>query len=359
MKRVNPRRTERRLVLALLVLGPPLVDCTQPQPVIVTTPPAQVEITGQGGGGAVGTLRVTPPPGSPLPPILIGGFAPPAAGGESSLFVYTTALGGASAVVRNFGGPEGATADVGASVVTFASPVSPTATFDIRVEGSQFLSLDTTGPEALELAVNLSTLKLGPGAPSGAGELDLLAWAECRIGPNVVTGTALPVFRTGVDPAPPTSTLTFNVPDPSALTTVDCDFDLIEDSTVSDFGPQTFVHSANLTISKIRQIAPLPAPAQSGVISAVFIPAAQATTYTLTTSFPGPVTIQWSGAICGTFTDHADGTADWYHPHPPCDPTTGHQHVTIVALVSDGIDQLVCTYRGAASGVGPPCTEAP
>jgi hypothetical protein len=45
----------------------------------------------------------------------------------------------------------------------------------------------------------------------------------------------------------------------------------------------------------------------------------------------------------------------WYHPHPPCDPTTSHADATIRLHVSTPSGEIVCTYQGAESGDGPAC----
>ncbi len=91
-----------------------------------------------------------------------------------------------------------------------------------------------------------------------------------------------------------------------------------------------------------------------GGISASF--SQPTTTYAVMNSKPG-LTFAWSGPDCGTVIGASAPVFIWMHPHPPCDPTTDHAHVTIRVTVSDGVHTMVCTYQGAASGVGPQCVR--
>ncbi|MBM3934902.1 MAG: hypothetical protein FJ319_11485 [SAR202 cluster bacterium] len=94
------------------------------------------------------------------------------------------------------------------------------------------------------------------------------------------------------------------------------------------------------------------------------------TTYTV--EFANPQSLElsykWTGPDCGTFPDGQGSTREpsgqlsftWSHPHPPCDPTVEHDHVTITLLVTHRTGTITCTYRGASTGEGAPCkaTEA-
>jgi hypothetical protein len=95
-------------------------------------------------------------------------------------------------------------------------------------------------------------------------------------------------------------------------------------------------------------------------IVAEFSQPQQTTRYTILAATPAGVTpsIKWSGPQCGSYTSPAGEPATfvWNHPHPPCDPTTGHQQTTIVVEVIAGLQQFRCTYQGAESGSGPACT---
>ena len=99
-------------------------------------------------------------------------------------------------------------------------------------------------------------------------------------------------------------------------------------------------------------------------IEARFNQPGQSTEYeVLVTAPPGSkFTFAWSGPNCGTYRQ-PDPTGRpnlylWNHPHPPCDPTTGHQSVTIVVEISDGKTNFRCSYQGAETGVGPACTTS-
>lgn len=101
------------------------------------------------------------------------------------------------------------------------------------------------------------------------------------------------------------------------------------------------------------------APRVSPIV-AEFSQPAQTTRYTVLVAVPAGVTptIKWSGPTCGNYASPAaePATFVWNHPHPPCDPTAGHQDTTVVVEVTAGLRQFRCTYRGAESGAGPACT---
>ena len=76
----------------------------------------------------------------------------------------------------------------------------------------------------------------------------------------------------------------------------------------------------------------------------------------------------WSGPDCGSPAGGETGQRSaksgsleftWTHPHPPCGPTTDHTDVTIKLRITNFLQARTCTYRGAASGVGPPCELTP
>jgi hypothetical protein len=91
-----------------------------------------------------------------------------------------------------------------------------------------------------------------------------------------------------------------------------------------------------------------------GGISATF--AQPTTTYSILNPRP-ELTFAWSGPDCGTVSGASGPVFVWNHPHPPCDPTTDHAHVTIRVIVSDGFHTMTCTYQGAAAGIGPACVR--
>lgn len=94
-------------------------------------------------------------------------------------------------------------------------------------------------------------------------------------------------------------------------------------------------------------------------IKATFYPEMQSTEYEITPL--GTPSIKWSGVPCGDYAPHPNRKRMiWSHPHPPCDPTTGHDHVTITATLqfttsSGSVREVICAYQGASSGVGDPC----
>lgn len=98
-------------------------------------------------------------------------------------------------------------------------------------------------------------------------------------------------------------------------------------------------------------------------VVAEFNQAQQTTRYNVLVAVPSGVTpqIKWSGPQCGSYASPAGEPATfvWQHPHPPCDPTTGHQQTTVVVEVIAGTQQFRCTYQGAESGAGPACTVTP
>jgi hypothetical protein len=115
------------------------------------------------------------------------------------------------------------------------------------------------------------------------------------------------------------------------------------------------------------------APAQGNFpIEAMFVPAEFATTYQVNIDNPDRdnLTYRWSGPNCGTWEPQGDqsltsgalsvtSVMKWVHPHPPCDPTTEHKDVLVTFSVtgeSSGVT-LICTYEGAADGVGPACQK--
>lgn len=102
-------------------------------------------------------------------------------------------------------------------------------------------------------------------------------------------------------------------------------------------------------------------------IDATFNQATFSTTYRAryTNNTGGSLVYQWSGPDCGSplseppasvRQESGELTFTWSHPHPPCDPTTEHAHVTIRLQVGNLQYSTTCTYQGAATGVGPPCT---
>jgi hypothetical protein len=78
---------------------------------------------------------------------------------------------------------------------------------------------------------------------------------------------------------------------------------------------------------------------------------------------------EWSRPTCGTampLGPSAPSTAagqnpmmTWSHPHPPCDPTTGHATEMILLTVTGPSGSIVCRYQGAETGAGPPCAPGP
>ncbi|MBU6423487.1 MAG: hypothetical protein KGJ98_08510 [Chloroflexota bacterium] len=103
-------------------------------------------------------------------------------------------------------------------------------------------------------------------------------------------------------------------------------------------------------------------------ISATFVQQTFSTTYVTTVSGVGTcgVTLQWGGPNCGTWSPQAAQPASgsstratmvWQHPHPPCDPTTDHSNVTVTLRIAYRAGSLLCSYQGAATGVGPACVK--
>ena len=71
------------------------------------------------------------------------------------------------------------------------------------------------------------------------------------------------------------------------------------------------------------------------------------------------MTYAWSGPNCGTNFGLDAPYLVWDHGGEDCDHTTvAHPDATIAVTVSDGLWQITCTYKGAASGNGDAC-EAP
>lgn len=75
----------------------------------------------------------------------------------------------------------------------------------------------------------------------------------------------------------------------------------------------------------------------------------------------------WSGPNCGDWSPQdetrtalpdLDAQMTWSHPHPPCGDTPDHRDTTIMFTVVDRTANatIVCSYEGAATGVGPDCT---
>ncbi len=110
-----------------------------------------------------------------------------------------------------------------------------------------------------------------------------------------------------------------------------------------------------------------PAATTAGApIVAIFDQATFSTTYEGVVSGAGcdALTLQWGGPNCGTWSPQqpqkatgpeAKSTMVWYHPHPPCDPTTDHSDVTVTLAIGYSGGTIVCSYQGAASGTGPAC----
>ena len=120
------------------------------------------------------------------------------------------------------------------------------------------------------------------------------------------------------------------------------------------------------TATPTRTPVPTPSPAYTvTAIRATFDPPAQTTNYSV--GFENPegreLDFRWSQPECGYVSDRtmesssAVGTVeyDWNHPHPPCDPTTGHDHVTITLVVQERDYVVTCQYKGASTGTGEPC----
>ncbi|TAJ20205.1 MAG: hypothetical protein EPO65_04495, partial [Dehalococcoidia bacterium] len=97
-------------------------------------------------------------------------------------------------------------------------------------------------------------------------------------------------------------------------------------------------------------------------IEARFFQPQQMTEYEVLVTAPAgsKLTYEWGGPNCGTWSQPDPQTRPnlfrWFHPHPPCDPTTDHKDRTIFVTVTDGKTSFRCTYQGAASGTGPACT---
>ena len=110
-------------------------------------------------------------------------------------------------------------------------------------------------------------------------------------------------------------------------------------------------------------------PAQTGqTLVFPIVALAQPPTTTYTAEFANPqgkeLQFLWSGPDCGETSEDEEASSDtsgrssfsWTHPHPPCDPTLEHDHVTITLQVSFDTGTITCTYKGASTGEGPPCT---
>ncbi len=97
-------------------------------------------------------------------------------------------------------------------------------------------------------------------------------------------------------------------------------------------------------------------PVVSPILATLVIPT---TTYVVQASDPDGDSLSyiWTGPSCGEFHQYPDEPWKflWSHPHPPCDPTTEHEHITVQVRVSDGTWAVTCLYQGALSGPGFPC----
>jgi hypothetical protein len=104
-------------------------------------------------------------------------------------------------------------------------------------------------------------------------------------------------------------------------------------------------------------------------ISASFNQSEFTTTYSIQVkkvpALGGP---NWSGTDCGTTLELPERSTSavekevsfkWSHPHPPCDATTDHAKVVVIArlhALDDPESYWFCSYQGAAPGKGKPCT---
>jgi uncharacterized membrane protein YgcG len=106
-------------------------------------------------------------------------------------------------------------------------------------------------------------------------------------------------------------------------------------------------------------------------IAAVFTQATFSTAYDVMIGNPRgePLVVEWSMPSCGTYSpmgpqppstlELVSAGMVWMHPHPPCDPTTGHATEVIRMTVTGPSGKFTCTYQGAETGRGMPCTAGP
>ena len=85
------------------------------------------------------------------------------------------------------------------------------------------------------------------------------------------------------------------------------------------------------------------------------------TEYTIQVLAPAGAEIQvnWNKPSCGTWERPAPTLFRWTHPHPPCTDPLLHpgEVITVLVTVRDLDVRFTCTYRGADSGTGEPCTS--
>jgi hypothetical protein len=95
-------------------------------------------------------------------------------------------------------------------------------------------------------------------------------------------------------------------------------------------------------------------------IKATFFPDRQATEYTFEPVI-NAYAHGWEPVPCGAVSrSNEDRTMTWVHAHPPCDETTGHDAVTIRAVIFVSVSEevgrtIICEYQGAGTGTGKAC----
>lgn len=123
---------------------------------------------------------------------------------------------------------------------------------------------------------------------------------------------------------------------------------------------------AALAIAALPLLATAPAAAQGGIvevspITARLDEATTTTEYTIQVLAPADAEIQvnWNKPSCGTWERPAPTLFRWTHPHPPCTDPLLHpdEVITVLVTVRDLDVRFTCTYRGADSGTGGPCTS--
>jgi hypothetical protein len=129
--------------------------------------------------------------------------------------------------------------------------------------------------------------------------------------------------------------------------------------------PAYGTHQSEIQVdSEYRKCQPPMSP-----ISASFNQSEFTTTYSIQVkkvpALGGP---NWSGTDCGTTLELPERSTSavekevsfkWSHPHPPCDATTDHAKVVVIArlhALDDPESYWFCSYQGAAPGKGKPCT---
>ena len=104
--------------------------------------------------------------------------------------------------------------------------------------------------------------------------------------------------------------------------------------------------SASATTTALAAGPALTPNAQVGPIVARFDQRAFTTHYSVPMNVEGstPFTVEWRGADCGNYAQESPTGWFWFHPHPPCDPSTDHKDRTIVATVTVDKTAYECRY---------------